>query len=244
MKTKDLSTTVYTGSTISPVERIIQAIGQGQSLENVGKLLDYEKQWHDEQAKREFYKDFAAAQAEIGHVVKTKTNAQTHSKYADLSDVIDCAKPVYTKYGFAVIFHEGVTPVAEHVRICADVLHSKGHKEPFFLDVPMDGMGIKGNANMTKIHGKASSTAYGRRYLMCMIWNIPTADDDGNAAGNKADVCITWEEEEKLTKLLQDRGLTLKNLLKYMKVESLGQIKANEYKKAEAGILAAHKEAK
>ncbi|WP_230682076.1 hypothetical protein, partial [Streptococcus pneumoniae] len=59
--------------------------------------------------------------------------------------------------------------------------------------------------NMTKILAKASSTAYGRRYLMCMIWNIPTQDNDGNVdveiinekqLGNLRDQLIALDKKE------------------------------------------------
>lgn len=167
----------------SPADIIRTAVAGKADLTQLKELLAIQKDWEANEAKKIFASAFAAAQEKIAVVLKTKTNPQTHSKYAALDDIIESAKPVYTKEGFAVIFYEGVTAVQESIRICADVLHKAGHKETYFYDVPLDGKGIQGNANMTKIHGKASSTSYGRRYLMCMIWNIPTQDDnDGNGA--------------------------------------------------------------
>jgi hypothetical protein len=100
-----------------------------------------------------------------------------------LDDVIEVAKPIYTKHGFSVVFSEGKADTDGDIRICADVLHKDGHERSYHHDLALDDKGIKGSVNKTKIHGKASSISYGRRYLMCMIWNIPTPDNDGN--GNK-----------------------------------------------------------
>ena len=97
-------------------------------------------------------------------------------------------KEVYTSFGFSVSFNEGVAAHPAQVRICAEVLHKQGHKESYFYDVPLDGVGIKGSSFMTKIHAKASSTSYGRRYLMCMIWNISTGDDDDGNNGKGIEV--------------------------------------------------------
>lgn len=166
----------------SPNEMIRLAIEGNADLEKVEKLLDLQIRYEKNEARKAFSSDFSVVQANIAAVVKTKVNPQTKSNYAGLEDVLETSKPVYTEQGFSVIFYEGKADVEENIRVCADVLHRSGHKETFHLDVPLDGKGIKGNVNMTKIHGKASSISYGRRYLLCMIWNIPTQDDDGNAA--------------------------------------------------------------
>lgn len=170
--------------TVSPNQMIQLAIEGKADLKKLEKLLELQTRYEANEARKVFASDFAEVQANIDSVLKTKNNPQTHSKYAGLDNVIETAKPVYTQYGFSIIFYEGETGVAENIRVCADVLHKAGHKETYHFDVPLDGVGIKGNANMTKIHGKASSVSYGRRYLLCMIWNIPTQDDDGNSSGD------------------------------------------------------------
>ena len=180
----------------SPADIIRMAVAGKADLSQMEKFMELQERHENRLAKQAYSKAFAEAQALIQAVTKKKFNPQTHSKYAGLDSVIDSSKPIYTEAGFAVIFYEGVTPIAEHIRICADVLHKAGHKESYFYDVPMDGYGIKGNANMTKIHAKASSTSYGRRYLMCMIWNIPTHDDDGNTASKPVVAPSTAREPE------------------------------------------------
>ncbi len=170
---------------ISPNQMIQLAIEGNADLEKLEKLLGLQERYEANEARKVFASGFAIVQANIAGVLKTKDNPQTHSKYAGLDSVIETSKPVYTRQGFSIIFYEGKTEVAENIRVCADVLHKAGHKETYHFDVPLDGVGIKGNPNMTKIHGKASSVSYGRRYLLCMIWNIPTQDDDGNTAAPK-----------------------------------------------------------
>ena len=169
----------------SPNEMIRLAIEGNADLEKLEKLLDLQERYERNEARKSFSSDFSVVQANIAAVVKTKNNPQTNSKYAGLDNVLESSKPVYTKQGFSIIFYEGKTDVAENVRVCADVLHKAGHKETYHLDVPLGGVGIKGVVNMTKIHAKATSVTYGRRYLLCMIWNIPTQDDDGNVDGDK-----------------------------------------------------------
>ena len=173
---------------VSLNQMIQMAIENKSDLGQVRELLELKKIYEADEARKDFASDFAIVQSEIGAAIKTAVNPQTHSKYAKLEGVIEASKPSYTKQGFSIIFYEGKTDTKDNIRVCADVLHEAGHKETYYLDVPLDGVGIQGNANMSKIHGKASSISYGRRYLLCMIWNIPTEDDDGNGAGAKPKV--------------------------------------------------------
>ena len=151
--------------------------------DQMSKMLEIAERLKATAAKEAYAVDFAVVQANIDGAVKTARNPQTGSMYAKLEGVIEASKPAYTAQGFSVVFYEGVTEVEGHIRVCADVLHRDGHKEPYHYDVPLGGVGIAGKVNMTAIHAKATSVTYGRRYLLCMIWNIPTQDDDGNGSG-------------------------------------------------------------
>ncbi len=229
---------ITTAEVISPVERIIQAVGPGQDLDKLRQIFELQKDWEANEARKMFTKSFAIAQANILPVVKKKYNSQTKSKYSDLSDVIETAQPIYTKEGFSVTFDEGDSPKENHIRVLADVIHSAGYTKQYHYDVPMDGKGLRGNENMTAIHGKASSTSYGRRYLMCMIWNIPTSDNDGNTmkTENISPVQLKTLDDLITTKQL-DKGL----LLTFLEIESLEQLPSKEYMKALSAINATKK---
>jgi hypothetical protein len=222
----------------SPAELIQMVVAGKGNLEQLKGLLDLQKEWEANEARKKFASSFAVAQANITAVVKTKLNPQTHSKYADLGDILKIAQPVYTAEGFSVIFYETDCPIPEHIRVCADVLHSAGHKETYHYDVPLDGTGIKGNANMTKIHGKSSSVSYGRRYLMCMIWNIPTQDDDGNSAGQVVEL-IGEKEISQIVDFLAEIGTGAEaKFLKYMGVEKIEDINKSNFAKAISALQA------
>ncbi len=109
--------------------------------------------------------------------------------------------------------------------------------------MPLDGVGIKGNANMTKIHGKSSSTSYARRYLMCMIWNIPTQDDDGNAASQ----AIEFIDEKQLSQIidyfteLELKPNNKESFYKFMKITKAEEMLKSDFSKAIAALEAARK---
>ena len=162
--------------------QVMQLAQNGTTLDAtyIKGLLEIKKEIEADEARKDFAANFTIAQADIEGVAKGKYNPQTKSNYAGLDGVIQMCKPVYTKSGFSVIFYEGDAKEAGNIRVCADVLHESGHKETYYYDVPLGGVGIAGKVNMTAIHAKATSVSYGKRYLLCMIWNIPTQDNDGN----------------------------------------------------------------
>ena len=226
---------------ISTAQLIQEGIAKGIDLVALKEILKLREIDDAFKARKAFAKSFSLAQSGIEVVVKTKTNTQTHSKYAELADIIMSAQPVYTKEGFSVICYEGDCPKEGNVRIFADVLHSAGHKETYHLDMPLDGVGFKGNANMTAIHGKKSATTYARNTLMCMIWNIPTSDNDGNT---QVLPTINAKQLSTLLDLLAAKELSEKKLLEYLKIEKLEDLPEDQYMKAVGAINAAVKVAK
>jgi len=209
------------------------------SMEKLEKLMAMQERFEANLSRKAYYRDMVLAQNSMPVVEKTMLNKHTNSRYADLGQVIAQTKPIYTKYGFSVSFREGDGAPEGHTRVYADVSHRDGHRETALYDIPMDGVGIKGNANMTAIHGKQSSKSYARRYLICDIFNIPTGDDDdGNAGGRGPVEYVSNEQLAEINGLAMEvknnDGTTLIDkpvfFLKYLGVESFEAIPASRFK--------------
>lgn len=215
----------------SPAELMGILAKNGYTPEQIMKMLDAQERYDGIQAKKAYNEAMSLVHEHIKIVAKTKKNTQTNSFYAELDNIICQTKDVYTKEGFSVSFYEGSGAAEGCVRVCVDVLHRQGHKETFFYDVPLDGVGIKGNANMTKIHAKASSVSYGRRYLLCMIFNIPTGDDND---GNNSKVVATIDEKQALTidEYLIALNIDKAKFLKFFKVENVLDLPKDRYQEA------------
>jgi len=163
----------------TPAAMIELAVKSGTDLEKLEKLLELQERWEAGEAKKAYNKNFALAQAEVETVLKQKYNSQTRSLYADLKDVVETLKPAYTNHGFFISFSEEKTNEEKTIRIRAKIAHENGHIDTsHFIDVPLDGVGIKGASMMTAIHSKGSTLKYARRYLLGMIFNIAEEDDD------------------------------------------------------------------
>jgi hypothetical protein len=135
-----------------------------------------------QQAETAFNGALAEAQAEMTTVVKNKLNEFTKAKYADLDAIINAISPIYTRHGFAVSFNTEDCEDKAVLRVVAILSHAGGHSRTYKLDAPLDDAGSGGKITKTKIQATGSTNSYARRYLICMIFNVTTADDnDGNS---------------------------------------------------------------
>jgi len=234
MDNTDQAVVVKAGST--PANVIEYAMKSGATIEKLEQLLTLQERYEANEARKAYNVSMVEVHKNIPIVAKSLDNNQTHSKYAALDMIICKAKEVYTNQGFSISFYEGETSKENHIRICADVIHSLGHKETFHYDVPLDGVGIKGNPNMTAIHAKASSTSYARRYLMCMIWNIPTGDDDD--AQVKQVACVSEVEGNQIADMIVGKDVDCEKFCKAFGIKEISELPKKSFNQAMAMLKA------
>lgn len=164
---------------IQMIERIV--LNPDADIDKLERVMAMQERMLDRDQEGEFNRALVTAQSEMPLIQAKSKNDQTSSHYAKL-DVINAGiVPVYTSNGFAVSFDTDTSPIEDHIRIIAHVAHRGGHSKSFKHDLPIDDKGIKGSVNKTQMHGRASTVSYGQRYLLCMIFNVSTGNDnDGN----------------------------------------------------------------
>jgi hypothetical protein len=203
-------------------------------LDKLQRLLDMREKIDAQAREREFNDRMAEAQKEMRPVSATTDNTQTKSKYANYAALDKALRPIYTKHGFALSFNTSPDAPDGYVRIVCDVTNA-GHTRRYQIDMPADGKGAKGGDVMTKTHATGSAASYGMRYLLKMIFNVAVgeADDDGNAAGNKAPAeRITEKQLAHLNALMQKTHEPAANVqitLQRFKVDSLSDLTPKQY---------------
>lgn len=205
-------------------------------IDKMQKLLDMQERIVDKSAKAAYGKAMAEAQNIMPVVAKKSQNKQTNSTYAKLEDIIDQCAPVWTSRGFSLSFGTEPSSINGFIKITCTVSHSEGHTERREFDLPIDNTGIKGTVNKTVIHGIGSTVSYGRRYLTCLVFNIPTGDDsDGNTFGggmqnqnrNKGEVSpakivgLNYEELTMIETELDAAGVSHEEFCKKLKLDEL-----------------------
>ena len=169
---------------------LLQAITAAASnpqtdIEKMERLFAMHQKMVAQQAEAAFNAAMARAQANITPVANNAANTQTNSRYAKLAAINKDIAPIYTAEGLSISFDSGdAAPGLQ--RTIAIVSHAAGHSRQYHLDLPLDDVGTKGTVNKTKVHATGSTYSYARRYLVCMIFNATTEDDDdGNESGGK-----------------------------------------------------------
>lgn len=209
---------------------IQQVVIGGGSIENLQLLLDMKERVDRENARKAFQAALAAAQAEIPTVIKNRQNNHTRSSYADLAAIEQAVTPVITSHGISVRFHPVRSEVQGHYGVECVLSHAAGHTETYRADVPSDGAGISGSNNKTPTHAFGSTMTYGRRYLLCMLFNISTGDDDdGNARTAPPVELVTEEQWRELEDLIPASGLKTDVILKKYNIAELANLPAKEY---------------
>lgn len=212
---------------------IIQVIERAASnpdvdIEKMERLLGMQERILDRQAEADAAAAMTRVQAKLPTVARDARNSQTNSNYSRLETIAKAIRPVYTAEGFSLTFSQEDSPKEDHIRVVGILRHQSGYKERHHLDVPLDSAGIKGNVNKTPTHATGSTYSYGRRYLTCMIFDVATGDDDdGNAAGGQPP--ISEQQAADLRALIEEVGADEAKFLKYIKADSIEDIRARAY---------------
>jgi ERF superfamily len=157
-------------------------------IDKLDRLLLMRERENARVAEQAFNAALAEAQTQMHPVATDSDNPQTRSRYASYAALDRAVRPIYAGHGFALSFNTAEAPGPEQARIVCDVSHVGGHTRRYHIDMPVDGKGARGGDVMTKPHAMGSGVSYGMRYLLRMIFNLAIDyDDDGNAAGGRAD---------------------------------------------------------
>lgn len=171
------------------------AIAAADPRMDVGKVKELwvmHKEMMDRAASEAFNDALSRAQANIQPIAKDRRNDHTKSSYATLAAINEAITPIYTAEGLSVSFDtyslerdKDLPPLdTGKVRVIGFCSHKGGHTRKYHLDGALDDAGKDGTKNKTGIQAMGSTVSYLRRYLVCMIFNVATADDnDGNNTG-------------------------------------------------------------
>lgn len=172
----------------------------------------------------------SACQKELPVVVKNQRNKHTNSDYADLAAIEKQAMPKIHEHGFGVTFQPcGYNELGE-LQIKWQISHSGGHVESDIAGIPVDGAGAKGGINKTGTQAFGSTATYGRRYLLCMLFNISTGDDrDGNRVPDEPLERINEAQLNRLRDLLEQTESDVAKFCELGRFEALPDMLAKDF---------------
>lgn len=204
------------GSILAVIERA--ASNPEIDVTKMQQLLDMQERIMAKQAEIEFNESMAELQPKLPAIHKSKKGH--NSSYAPYDEIDKVVRPLYTEAGFSISFDS-----KKDGGVCtyfATVSHRAGHSKTAQIELPADTSGSK-NA----IQAMGSTVSYAKRYLICMLFNIVTTDEDTDGR----DV-VTHEQAVEIDQLINDVKADKKAFLKILGVEDVRDIPASSYQSA------------
>ncbi len=166
------------------------------------------------------------AQGEIENASKKSENPHFRSKYADLAEVINCIRPVFSRHGLSVTqfpSYEGGVVSVETV-----IAHKSGQWMSGTISAPVSKQDAQ---------GVGSATTYCRRYSLAAVACLAQEDDDAeNAIGRAKQSApakkITDSQAADLTALMEQVGSDAGKFCAYFKINRIAELPASEYANA------------
>lgn len=218
-------------ASVDKLERVLQL--RNEEVENTRRRA---REDAEIASKRAYFVAMSKCQEELPVVTKNQKNDHTKSKYADLAAIEDQAMPIIHRYGFGVSFQPDGYNENGDLRIKWEISHEAGHVRSDVAAIPIDGAGSQGKVNKTGTQAFGSTATYGRRYLLCMLFNISTGDDrDGNAIANGRagdDPPISPEQAKTIRDLIADVDADIERFCRHMNVEAIPDIPTSQFKRA------------
>jgi hypothetical protein len=119
-------------------------------------------------------KAIALSQLHVENALKSSTNPHFKSKYADLAEILNTVRPVFSANGIAIVqtptFESGVASV--ETMLC----HESGEFISSICSSPVSKQDAQ---------GIGSAITYLRRYSLAAMCGVAQEDDDGNGASDK-----------------------------------------------------------
>ena len=212
--------------TASTMLQVIEkaALSPNVDVDKMKAMLDMQERVMAKQAEIDFNNALADMQPELPMI---KKSAKAHnSKYAKYEDIEKAIRPKNTKHGFSVTFD--VQQEGDVETYIGYLKHRGGHFTSATMVLPADTSGSK-NA----IQAKGSSSSYARRYLIGMLLNIVTCDEDND--GNQVKF-ISGKQAEIIDEMIDESGSDREEFLKYCGINAVENLPANKFNKVK-GLL-------
>lgn len=136
-----------------------------------------------ERATPELFAALAAAQGEIENAAKNAANPHFRSRYADLAEVLNTIRPVFSAHGLSIL-----QATSYDGSLCS-VVTTVAHKSGGYVSSTASCQPAKSDAQ-----GIGSATTYLRRYGLAAMAGIAQEDEDGNAAAHN-NPPKSWNDE-------------------------------------------------
>lgn len=158
------------------------AVQQNFDLEKLEKLLQLQRDWQKEEARKAFFTALSKFQSELPPIVKADSADMGRAgrrHYASLGTINEVIRPYLYANGLSFRFRQQQGP--EGITVTCIVSHRDGHSEETTLTAGADASGGKNT-----IQSVGSTVTYLCRYTLVSALGLTTVEDDDDGEQNPA----------------------------------------------------------
>lgn len=158
---------------MNPSELLTLAVDKDLDIEKLSKLMQMQKEWQVDQARRAFFEAMTSFQSEVPEIRKSKkvSFGDTRYDYAPLSDITRQIKDKCKEHGLS--YRWEIKDNKEEISVTCLITHLDGHTEQTTMTANPDDSGKK-----NKIQSRGSAIEYLKRYTLIGALGLSTTDSD------------------------------------------------------------------
>jgi len=189
-------------------------------VEKLERLMAMKERFDKTQAEIAFSLAMARLQPKLPRIEKhgrVIVQNVTRSTYAKIEDIDAVIRPLYSEEGFSISWNTRAAN-GPATTVIGVLRHTGGHSESYEITLANDTSGSK---NATQ--GSGSTFQYGKRYLLCGMFNLITIDEDNDGQGD----ALTEKQAREIEDWIQHVGLNeagKKKFLSLLNVSTVGEI--------------------
>jgi hypothetical protein len=216
-------------ATATPLEILIHAVNQGANPDTIKQLMDLRDRYEATEARKAYVKAMAEFKLHAPTIIKDKkvsyaagggTVTYFHARLGSI-----CEQVVAGLAKVGISHRWDFKQEANKVSVTCVLTHAMGHEESVTMEGPVDTSGSK-NA----IQAIGSAQTYLSRYSLLAITGLATNDMDDDGAASQDKPRITDSQAADLDALISEVKADKKAFLKYLKIDSLEEILADNFK--------------
>lgn len=168
----------------TPAALVALAVQQNFDIEKLERLLNLQREWQREEARRAFFNALSKFQSELPPICRSDrvdAGRAGKRKYASLGTINEAIRPYLYANGLSFRFAQRQSP--EGITVTCIVSHRDGHSEETTLTAGADASGGK-NA----IQSVGSTVTYLERYTLTAALGLTTVEDDDDGEQTPAEV--------------------------------------------------------
>lgn len=224
--------TIVVKEGMSPANMIQMALQGGVDTNNLKELLDIQKDWEANEAKKAYHRSMSEFKVDPPRIEKDKkvrAGQMTYS-HATLANITEKITTALSKHGLSASWR---TEQNENITVKCRITHVLGHHEETSLSADADKSGAK-----NEIQAIGSTVSYLQRYTLLAVLGLAPHDMDDDGGKSEPAQKIDENKIKVLKNLIEETKVNEKDFFKYLNIEKVEDLPKKEFAKAKIALEA------